>query len=117
KGLDGNDDAGLEAEADTWGARAAAGEPVGRSSAAAGAGAAASIQRKVVQRSPQTSHYGRFVDTEYRVDNAAQTVHLHQAGRGARDAALIRHGPMTRVPPAPVRRNAGSVPVASITTQ
>jgi hypothetical protein len=31
KGVDGNDDAGLEREADDWGARAAAGEEIGRS--------------------------------------------------------------------------------------
>ncbi len=48
---DGNDDVSLEAEADLWGARAARGEPVGRSgaggSAEAGAGA---VQRQVIQR-------------------------------------------------------------------
>ena len=50
---DGNDDAGLEHEADRWGARAARGEPVGRSGGSGGSGGGgdgALVQRKVIQR-------------------------------------------------------------------
>jgi hypothetical protein len=45
KGVAGNDDAGLEHEADVWGARAAAGESVGRSGSGASAAATGPVQR------------------------------------------------------------------------
>jgi hypothetical protein len=63
KGVDVNDDAALEHEADEQGARAARGESVGRTSGRASS--SGSIQRKVVQRSPQATHAGRFLDTDY----------------------------------------------------
>ena len=77
KGVELNDDPGLEAEADAWGARAARGELVGRSSGVRSPDVGGAVQRKVIQRVAQPSHYGRFVDNDYRVDNAAQTVVLH----------------------------------------
>ena len=46
KGVDLNDDSALEHEADAWGARAAAGEPVARSASASQPGAHAPVQRK-----------------------------------------------------------------------
>lgn len=77
KGVGLNDDAGLEAEADLWGAIAARGEPVARSPGVTSPGTSGSVQRKVIQRAPQPSHYGRFTDTEYRVDTSAQNVVMH----------------------------------------
>src|SRR4051794_6153305 len=64
KGLAINDDAGLEAEADDLGARAARGEIV-RSGGGSVDGRPAPAQLKasgsVIQLSPQTTHWGRFI--------------------------------------------------------
>jgi hypothetical protein len=76
KGLDVNEDSGLEHEADTWGARAARGEPVGRSGGGGGGSPSGLLQRKVVQRSPQPTHAGRFLDTNYSVIGRGVTMML-----------------------------------------
>ena len=74
-GLAIDDRADLEREADVWGVRAARGQPVGRARGG-DARAAAVSQRAVAQRAPQTSHWGRFVDTTYRlgVEGAEATI-------------------------------------------
>jgi hypothetical protein len=88
KGVDGNDDAGLEHEADTWGARAARGEPVGRGGGG-GSAAGGSIQRKVVQRSPQPTHSGRFLDTDYTQTGRGVTMTLEFEPGAEVDATKI----------------------------
>jgi len=49
KGVDGNDDRGLEREADEWAARAVRGEPVGRSPGGV-VGGSGPVQRQAIQR-------------------------------------------------------------------
>lgn len=64
KGVDINDDASLEEEADAWGARAARGEAVGCASGLpiqAGNGA---VQHKVIQKKDVPTHYGTFKTTK-----------------------------------------------------
>ena len=65
KGVELNDDPGLEHEADTWGSLAARGEQVSRGGSATAPTGGSSMQRKVVQRAAQTSHWGTFTDTTY----------------------------------------------------
>ena len=66
KGLEVNDDDHLEREADSWGDRAARGEPVGRDGGARASAAPGAVQKQgVVQRAPVDSHQGKFLDTEY----------------------------------------------------
>lgn len=87
KGVDGNDDAGLEREADDWGARAARGDAVRRGgSGGSGSGA---IQRRVVQRTPQPSHSGRFLDTAYAETTNGCTMHLQFEPGATVDATKI----------------------------
>lgn len=65
KGIELNDDPGLEREADRWGSIAARGESIGRRGGGEAASAATAAQRKVIQRAAQTSHWGVFEDTQY----------------------------------------------------
>lgn len=69
KGVDVNDAAGLEREADDLGARAARGESVGAGGGAIADGSTPLTQLKatggLVQLAAQTTHWGKFVDTSY----------------------------------------------------
>lgn len=89
KGVDVNDDHGLESEADAWGMRAARGEAVGRAGASNANGSAAAVQRKVIQRSPQPSHWGRFVDTAYTDVPGGASIHLTFEPGASTDATKI----------------------------
>lgn len=87
KGVAGNDDPGLEREADEWGARAARGEAVGRTGGGGGGGGA--VQRSVVQRTPQPSHSGRFLDTAYAETANGCDIHLQFEPGATVDATKI----------------------------
>jgi hypothetical protein len=95
KGVDGNDDAGLEREADDWGARAARGESIGRTGGGGAAGGDA-VQRKVVQRNrniTETTDTGNQYTQELALDKARSHVQIQlgikwvQKGTWASDAA------------------------------
>jgi len=77
KGIAGNDDAGLEREADEWGARAARGEQVNSSGAGSEAGGA--VQRQVVQRNRninETTDTGNKYTQEMALDKANKHVQI-----------------------------------------
>lgn len=65
KGVDVNNDASLEHEADDWGARAARGESVSAAQGSSIQAGGAAMQRKVIQKKDVPTHYGTFKTTKF----------------------------------------------------
>jgi len=77
-----NDDAGLEAEADRAGRRAATGEHIAELGGSGGAAASSTAQRKVIQRAEVHTQYGTFRDPYFEEkksaeDNSVEGVDIH----------------------------------------